>query len=108
MDKERMAEKLIRAWRMLNDAAETGMFGEENVFTRAQDEIADALLVLAGEEGQDYQKSETYITLHSTWFDTKESAKKLLAFDGKQPCPVFFDNEQIEKMKKVNGGYVYE
>lgn len=108
MDRERMAEKLIRAWRTLNIAVETGMFGEENVFTKAQDDIADALLVLADEAEHDYQTSETYIALHSTWFNPEESARKLLAFDGKQPCPVFFDNEQIEKMKKVNGGYVYE
>lgn len=113
MDKIRMAEKLIRAWRMLNVPIKSGLFGDENVFTKTADEISDALMILAGENDKDYQNTTTYAALHSIWMAPDATARSLIGEQDEpeepgQPKPVFFTQEQIDRMQEVLGGYVYE
>lgn len=103
----KMAEKLIRAWRFLDVPHKIGIFGDENVFTNAQDDIADALLILAGEDKMDFEHSTTRMVLFS-YMEPASAAKVLLRKEDAQPAPSFVTKEQVRDMVKRAGGYFYE
>lgn len=118
MDRQRTAEKLIKAWRLADAPDRMGFFGDESVFTNIKGEIEDALMILTGEDNKDYTVSMTYSVLNNFVGTAREAAASLInstkkpvekeAYEVKQPAPVFFTKEQIDRMQKVFGGYRYD
>ena len=65
MEKVKEIEKIVRAWRLADAANDSVIFGDGNVFDKIQGELADALMSMSGEDGSDYQTSDTYRLLES-------------------------------------------
>lgn len=119
MNKKKVAEKLIRAWRMVDEVDKTGYFGDENIFSDIKGKIADALLYMTGEENKVYTESHTFRNLELFCESPKEAAAKLIetteaeteadrTIEIKQPAPTFFTQAQVDWMYRTFGGYRHD